>query len=298
MVENGKPSTNGQRMPPKESASPSDGDAFPISAATFEEHFDEDILQTLNLDTWRLGNDLDAEYRRMECEVEEAQRSETEKEKQIRDEFFPRLAKLSNMPKNAGKHTVDTDDIAAVHRGLLFNGGVEACDGTIQIHDTLPLTIYQIGICMVSYRGDQGTWGQRLFRRDLRQKGANVDDWIDFLERRARRDSSTQFPGQDQLGELVQKAILDFGERAILLGRSQAVWRLGHGNPLTYELLTGGGNLELMVQATHVLREFVENHQKFVFVAGEPRETLFRTIGRALHQGERIKTCQVACRVS
>ena len=63
------------------------------------------------------------------------------------------------------------DILRLIHRGLLFNGGVEACDGTVQVHDTLPLTIYQIGVSLVSYAGDQGTWHQRLFRRDLRQQG-------------------------------------------------------------------------------------------------------------------------------
>ena len=85
----------------------------------------------------------------------------------------------------------------SVHRGLLFNGGVEACDGTIQIHETLPLTIYQIGVSLVSYRGDQGTWGQRLFRRDLRQKGVEVEEMMEFLERRAqaRFGSTNAGPG-------------------------------------------------------------------------------------------------------
>src|SRR5437763_15465401 len=71
-------------------------------------------------------------------------------------------------------------------------------------------------------------------------------------------------------------------ERAILLRRSGAVGRMGHGNPAPYELLTGGGNLEMMVTATRVLRELVEKHRKFVFVASEPRECLLLTIGQAL----------------
>jgi hypothetical protein len=278
---------DGRQMAPKpKAAAPPDGeDAFPVSAHTFEAQFDESILQTLDIDTWRLGNDLDQEYRRIEREVRDAEKLETEQERQIREKFFPRLAALPNMPKNAGKHAADVEDLAAVHRGLLFNGGVEACDGTVHIHDTLALTIYQLGISLVSYRGDQGTWGQRLFRRDLRQKGVDVEEWIEFLERRARRDASAAMPGQDQLGELVQKAFLDYAERAILLRRSRAAWRMGHGNPVTYELLTGGGNLELMVQATGVLRELVDR-QKFVFVAGEPRERLFLTIGQALRPME------------
>src|SRR5262249_18746584 len=143
-----------------------------------------------------------------------------------------------------------------------------------------------LGISLVSYRGDQGAWGARIFRRDLRQKEMDADELFEFLERRARRDASAQMLGYDGFSELVQKAILGYAERAILLRRSQAPWRLGHGNPLTYEMLTGGNNLEVMVEATRVLREFVEDHQKFVFIAGEPREALLRTIGRALHPRE------------
>lgn len=41
---------------------------------------------------------------------------------------------------------------------LLFNGAVEACDGTSVEHGTLPVTITQIGVCLVSYQGDQGSW--------------------------------------------------------------------------------------------------------------------------------------------
>jgi hypothetical protein len=284
----GESSMNGQTLDTKgvDASAPSDDDPFSISAKTFEDQFDENILQTLDVERWRLGNDLDQEYQRIEREVCEAEKIETARDKQIRAELFPWLAALPNMPKNAGKHETSPENIASVHRGLLFNGGVEACDGTIQIHETLPLTIYQIGVSLVSYRGDQGTWGQRLFRRDLRQKGADVEEMMQFLERRAKRDSSARMPGQDELGELVQKAILDYAERAILLRRSEAAWRLGHGNPVTYELLTGGGNLELMVEATRVLRELVEVQQKFVFVAGEPREALFRTIGQALRPME------------
>lgn len=281
-------SANGRQLSPVGAAAVprADDDAFTISAKTFEEQFGEDILQTLDMNQWRLGNDLDQEYRRIEREVREAEKIETANEKKIREELLPRLAALPNMPKNAGKHATTTEDIASVHRGLLFNGGVEACDGTIQIHETLPLTIYQLGVSLVSYRGDQGTWGQRLFRRDLHQKGMDVEELLEFLERRAKRDASAKMPGQDQMGALVQKAYLDYAERAILLRRSEASWRLGHGNPITYELLTGGGNLDLMVEATRVLRELVEVRQKFVFLAGEPREALFRTIGQALHPME------------
>ena len=283
---------NGQRVSVREPGVVhfSDDDVFGVATKAFEEQFGESILRTLDVEKWRLGNDLNEEFSRIKQEVREADKYETDHEKQIRERYFPLLAKLPNMPKNAGKHVAQQEDIEAVHRGLLFNGGVEACDGVVQIHDTLPLTIYQIGVSLVSYRGDQGTWGQRLFRHDLKQKGVEVDEMIHYLEQRDKRDSSTRPPGSDQLGELVQKAILDYAERAILLRRSDAVWRMGHGNPVTYELLTGGNNLDLMVQATRVLRELIEVRQKFVFIASEPRDTLLHTIGQALRPMEYVIT--------
>ena len=287
MANFGEGPTNGKQLPATETDTLNeDGDPFFISTKNFQEQFGEDLCRTLDVSTWRVGNDLNQEYRRIAHEVREADKFETAKEKQIREEFFPRLAAAPNMPRHAGMHETKREDIDKVHRGLLFNGGVEACDGAMQIHDTLPLTMYQIGVSLVSYRGDQGTWGQRLFRRDLRQKSVDVDEWLQFLERRAKRDSSTRPPGHDQMGELVQKAILEYAERAILLRRSHASWRLGHGNPVPYELLTGGANLDLMVQATDVLRELIEKHQKFVFVAAEPRDRLLMTLGQALRPME------------
>ena len=40
--------------------------------------------------------------------------------------------------------------------------------------------------------------------------------------------------------------------------------------------------LELMVESTRIIRELVEDHQKFVFVPSEPRDRLLATIGQAL----------------
>src|SRR5947209_550727 len=105
-------STNGQPDATKQvdPALQSGDDAFPVSAKTFEDQFDESILETLDINTWRLGHDLDQEYKRIEREVREAEKLETEKDRQIREEFFPRLAAAPNMPKNAGKHETEPDN--------------------------------------------------------------------------------------------------------------------------------------------------------------------------------------------
>src|SRR5690606_8683734 len=87
---------------------------------------------------------------------------------------------------------------------------------------------------------------------------------------------------RDKLTELAQRGIMAYAERAILLRRSTAPWRLGHGTPAPYELITGSGSLDLMVESTKIIRELVEGHQKFLFVASEPADRVLLTIGQAL----------------
>jgi hypothetical protein len=253
-------------------------DAPEITARDFRDGFGEELRDVLDVGAWQTGWDLTREYLRIEREVGAALHSETEVQRYTRLHLFPRLRQWGG-----GVYDARLDVIRAIHRGLLFRGHVEACDGTVQVHDTLPLTIYQIGVSLVSYRGDQGTWHQRLFRRDLRQTlGNRVEELTALLERRSRRAALNHATPGDRLGDLARKAIMAYAERAVLLERSTALWRMGHGNPVTYELLTGAGILELMVAATRVLRELITRQRKFVFVASEPRELLALTIGQAL----------------
>lgn len=249
-----------------------------VTARDFRDHFGEELLQALDIQTWRTGWDVVREYSRIDGEVRAALRSESEAEHHTRSRIFPRLRELGG-----GVFDARPEVIEAIHRGLLFRGGVEACDGTVQVHDTLPLTIYQVGVSLVSYQGDQGTWHQRLFRRDLRQRLDDpLQELAQLLERRSRRAALNHATPGDPLGELARKALMAYAERAVLLYRSEALWRMGHGNPISYELLTGAGILEFMVEATRVLRRLILGHRKFVFVASEPRDLLLLTIGQAL----------------
>jgi hypothetical protein len=257
-----------------------------VSAAEYRSRFGEDLARVLNLDTWTT-RDLCREYARIKREVRDAIQQETYFQKRIRERIFREIGNPATAPKGGAVFRARQDLLARVHAGLLFNGGVEACDGTMQVHDTLPLTIYQAGVSLVSYRGNEGTWHQQLFRRDLRRKGGDpTDEILELLRRRSERGALNREEDHDVLGTLTRRAIMSFAERAVLLDRSRAVWRMGHGNPIPYELLTGGGLFELMIASTRVLRQLIEKHQKFVFVASEPREPLLLTIGQALRPME------------
>jgi hypothetical protein len=189
------------------------GDASVLNNAAdsseFEAAYGERFSETLDLNTWTLGEDLAAAFGRIEQEVTEALKKENEYREKIREVVFPRLKDVSDAPPNAGVFQARPSDLQRVHSGLLFNGGVEACDGTSVVHDTIPLTITQIGVCLVSYSGEQGSWVHRLFRRDLRSKMVDpVDEALSVLERRVKREAQGQ--EGDSLSQLARRGIMAY----------------------------------------------------------------------------------------
>lgn len=252
--------------------------------ADFEAAYDEPLSRTLDLDTWTLGEDLLSAYGRIEQEVASAVLEENRVRKNVREVVFARLQGAPGAPPNAGVYQVRRADVERVHIGLLFNGGVEACDGISVVHDTLPLTITQLGICLVSYNGEQGTWAHRLFRRDLRSRISDpVEEVLSVLERREKREAQGQ--GGDRLSELARRGIMAYAERAVLREKSDAQWRMGHGSPAPYEILTGlwSSHVDSINVSLDLIRWFVEEHKRFVFVPSAPRKRHFLTVGHALN---------------
>ncbi|GAC1433056.1 MAG: hypothetical protein NVSMB65_06830 [Chloroflexota bacterium] len=276
---------------PAESGSPWDGErdeapAARITHEDFQRAFGEPLANLLDLATWQPGEDLDALYERLTQEVDTAVAQEERIYDGISRAVLPRLSEGA-APPEAGVFQAGVADLERIHRGLLFTGAVEACDGTYQAHETLPLTIGQIGVCLVSYRGDQGSWIQHLYRRDLRVTGLldPEEEALVMLERRRRRPS-TDVPreeiGREDLSRLAQRGLMSYAERAVLLHRATAPWRLGHGTPVPVELLTGGGSLELLDASLPLLRELLLGHRKVIFVPSAPHAAPLLTIGGAL----------------
>ena len=255
-----------------------------VTAKLFEEIFGEPLSSVLDPQQWRAGYDVAREYARIEREVQEASQIETQVQAAIRAEILPRIVSSAANPiPGMGHHKIKVEEIREIHNRLLFPGRVEAVDGTCTVHDTLPLTIYSLGVSLVSYHGDAGTWGMKLFRRDLRQKN---EDPIAFakklLERRDEREALNHESQRDDLTQLARRALMTFAERSVLVRQATAPWRIGHGNPCALELLAGGGCADLTIQSIRLLCDLV-NHRKFVFVASEPKDRLALTIGEALY---------------
>jgi hypothetical protein len=251
--------------------------------ADFEREFGEPLRQVLDLDTWHPGADLHELYDRLEAEVAGAIAQEDRVRDAIRSEVFPRIVDRPNAPRFAGVHPLSVEQLEKVHRGVLFCGDVEACDGTMQIHDSLGLTVIQIGVCLVGYRGDEGTWAHRLYRRDLRGTAEDpIDEALKLLELRDQRASVGVEDHRDRLTELGSRGVMTYAERAVLTDMSRAPWRMGHGNPAPYEIMTGSGALRLVEVGLAVLRRLLLEHRKFVFVPSAPRNRGLLTIGQAL----------------
>lgn len=274
--------------PPTTRTRPARPSGAGVSADDFREEFGEELVSVLDVDRWDVGRDLDAEYRRIEQEVREAAERETDLQRHLRDEVLPRLAwEDDSVPEAGWQPAVPVAEIAELQRGLLFPGGVEGCDGTVQVHDSLPLTIFQVGVALVSYRGDHGTWCQRLFRRDLRQQHDDpAAEAIDLLNRRGRRAALNHESPKDGLSQLARRAVMSYAERAVLARKSKALWRVGHGAPAEYQLIAGAGNPDVMILSVRLIRELIEEHPKFVFVSSEPADRLALTLGHALHPTE------------
>jgi hypothetical protein len=151
------------------------------------------------------------------------------------------------------------------------------------VHDTLPLTITQIGICLVSYSGQLGAWMNRLYRRDLRERlNDPVEEVMAVLERREKREA--QGLGGEPMSELARRGIMAYAERAVLREKSAALWRMGHGSPAPYELLTGkwASQKDAIKSSLDMISWFVLEHERFLYVPSAPRERHFLTIGSAL----------------
>lgn len=259
----------------------------------------ETLHDTLNLATWDPADKLMEAFARLEAEIYRATADEQALTKQIRHIVLPKLKTRPGAPPQAGVFRTDLDDIRRVQGAVLFNGLTEACDGVSLVHDTLPLTIVQLGVSMVAYRGDQSTWSHRLYRRDMRVRvpGSVEEQVMEFLDRRQRRGGIDQPSQRDHMSDMFRRAIMTFAERAVLAEHSTAPWRMGHGSPLAHELLTGSGSAELIIRSLDVLRSLVLDHKRFVFVPSAPAERAILTIGNALHPLEYAVIDSVADRL-
>ena len=282
-------------LPPDEDDKygPSDPDhVLEMDSNAFEATYGESPERLFDLNTWLDGEDIAEQYERMNRELQEAYQQESRTYEHIRHTLYPRVFQRRNRPQGAGCYQVTPQELAPIHAKLLFNGGVEACDGISLSHDSLSLTIMQLAVSLIAYNGKQGTWRQSLFRRDLRMQGLDTtEELLALLERRRQRAANDANRRRDILSNLAMRGLLYYSERATLLEKSQAVWRMGHGTPIPYELLTGSGlviqngsqgDMPLLRHSMRMLRALLKDHPRWVFVSKSLKDRIWLTFGAAL----------------
>jgi hypothetical protein len=257
-----------------------------LDASGFAQAFGEPLERVLDLGTWHGGTDLQGLYERLDLDsrIGDALAQEDRAAAAIRAEIIPQLRDRTRpgAPPLAGVWPVALSDLEKIHRGTLFAGHVDACDSTVQVHESLALTIIQIGIALVGYHGEEGTWAHRLYRRDLQGTVTNAVELArQLLELRDPHSPRGPEDTHDQLTELGRRGITSYAERAVLTRLSDADWRMGSGSPAPYELLTGAGAMDLVVPSLDMLEELLIGHRRFVFVPTRGHRSLL-TIGRAL----------------
>src|SRR5262249_10155898 len=107
-----------------------------VAEADFVAAFGESLAQRLDLYTWDRREDLGKKFERLDREVAEALEQEDAIRRKVREVVFPQILARPHAPKEAGVFQVTTKDLRTTQINVLFNGGVEACDGTCTVHDT------------------------------------------------------------------------------------------------------------------------------------------------------------------
>lgn len=262
------------------------------NALESKQKFESELVKSLNIDSWTTGLNLNDLYSRLELEKEvvESLNNEDKARAILREKIIHEFANSQANIPYSGLYNVEPDQIQKAHYGLLFNGGVEATDGTIVTHDTIPLTVTQIGVCLVSYNGEQGAYAHRIYRKDLRIKGDDpLNDVIELLNQRRTRGAQGIEENSNTISSLAQRGLMAYAERAILTKKSQARWLMGHGHPFPYELLTGfWASRSEMTEAALELMSQIVKHETFLFIPSAPSRRELITLGNALNPLEYI----------
>lgn len=258
-----------------------------LSIDDFQRAFGENFADAIDINTWSIGANLSELYPLIEEEWLKAKSDENKNQKIFREVVFPRIKEVGNVPF-AGLQD-DVSDVKLlldkIHRGFLFNGAVTACGSTHVIFNTVPLSITQIGICLVNYERQHGSYSHRLFRRDLRFKSEDpVQEALDLIDK--RRSDDIAVDKRSAISNLAIRGIKAYSERAILLDKKDAKtkWLLGNGSPAPYELMTGfwGSKKEMKDKSIDLMSRMILEHQRFVYVQGCDRFPDLWTLGNAL----------------
>lgn len=251
----------------------------------FQSAFGPSLEGVLDLTTWNAGGLLPELYKRLENET----KTVTQQEEQLRKDLFESIFSHQDAPLSKGCYQVTIDQLSYIHNTLLFNGAVEACNGSFETLRSHSGEHVQIRVSLVSYEGNKDMWEQKNFQRDIYLR-SNSDKSRVLDPYRGNNANAQEYSSSD----LTVSRLLSLSERTILTEKSQALWRMGHGVPVPHVLLTGIGSAiqkndeYLLRQSISVLRALLRDHQRWIFVSTNPSDNMLRQIGNMLHPLEYV----------
>jgi len=154
-------------------------------------------------------------------------------------------------------------------------GIIAAADGTVAPVPLLGGTKIQIGVVLVSNRGDVVDLVTRVFETELSSGASTAGEFFSNL-RTSRKISN-----------LLSRAIMLFGERKLLL-QHQTEWRLLHGELIPHELRTGATRPEHNLQPPFdLIHRYIETG-KFIAVSEASEDVDILNAAIILEPGEYI----------
>ena len=162
-----------------------------------------------------------------------------------RDELLaqqPHLASQIRTPSAAALNTAEQ---------MFRTGTISAVDGTISPVPLLAGSKIQIGVVIVTNRGDVVDLVTRVFETEITSDSGSATDFFNNL--RTTRSISN----------LLSRAIMLFGERRLLMNHPTD-WRLLHGELIPHELRTGAGRPAHNLKPTFdLINEYITSEKFF-----------------------------------
>jgi hypothetical protein len=170
----------------------------------------------------------------------------------IRDEYRRQL--LLDKPDLINQIKRPSEEILKAAQNTFKTGIITAADGTVAPVPLLAGSKIQVGVVIVSNRGDIVDLVTRVFETELTSGAKDAREYFTNL-RKAR-----------SISNLLSRAIMLFGERKLLFEQT-ANWRFVHGELMPHELRTGAGKPAKNLPPTFELMYKYINSKNFIAVS-------------------------------
>jgi len=192
----------------------------------------------------------------------------------IRNEYRNEL--LSDRPDLKEKIKRPSEEALRIARDNFKNGVISAADGTVAPVPLLAGSKIQVGVVIVSNRGDIVNLVTRVFETELAPEAKNAREYFTNL-RKARTISN-----------LLSRSIMLYGERKLLI-EQESDWRFIHGELIPHELRTGAGKPAKNLPPTfELIHKYIES-KNFIAVSESSDDIDILNAAILLKPGEYIE---------